>query len=124
MNQTDLSDRISRRFALKGAGLMAAALALPAAAAIAPTAEASREAEIIHGPYCFHELRRAPELAPELERLQDEFSARVDHETWLLHDRIVNLATDRAYDEQNAFVDELARHFPGLAPAIRGDPAA
>ena len=104
---------------MKGAGIIAAAMALPAAAAIVPVAHAADEAEIIHGPYCFHGKRRLPDRSPERHALEEELGAHMTHEQWVLHDRIVHLATDLWADEQDIFVEELCRHFPGLAPGIR-----
>jgi hypothetical protein len=64
-------------------------------------------------------VHRLPDAYDELHRLEQELDALVPHEVWSLHDDIVNRAVYRSYDEQNVFIDELCRHFPGLAPAIR-----
>jgi hypothetical protein len=111
------SQLASRRLAAKGAGALAAVLALPAATVVAPAAHA--EPEVAHDLARFHRVWRLPDTDAELQRLSRELGARVPPEVGSLHDDIVNLSVDRGYDEQDMFVGELARRFPGLAPAIR-----
>lgn len=57
-----------------------------------------------------------PEMtADELERL---LRAALTPEMWRLVDRLVVARRDVIYDWADASVAELARHFPGLKPAI------
>jgi hypothetical protein len=120
MDQTDLNGRVPRRLALKGAGVMAAALALPAAAAIAPTAEASGEAEIVHSMGCYHRVWSRPADRDELDRLQAAFDATdPTDEQRLLNSRLQDAVGERIDGEYERFIAELARHLPGVAPAIR-----
>ena len=94
---------------------MAAAVALPS---LPPTAHA--EPEIVHTAGCFHRVWARPDHdRADVNRLQEAFSARVDHETWLLHDAIL-VEGGHIYDrERERFLDSLERLLPGLAPIVR-----
>ena len=41
------------------------------------------------------------------------------HEQWQVHDRISTLLWDTVVDAEDRFVEELCRHVPGMAPAMR-----
>jgi hypothetical protein len=129
-NDQSTTDRaeLSRREAFRklGAGGVAAA-----ALASLPSGNAEGSAALIqlaaapappacHPLFCFHDKYRLdPAVKEEYRRLDDELRAQLTHEQWVLHNGVVTLATDAWVEEQDRFVDELCRHFPGLAPAIR-----
>ncbi len=117
MDQTTSEHRLSRRFALKGAGLLAAALAVPSAAVVAHAAE---DPEIVHTMACFHRKYSRPAGRDELDRLQAAFDATgPTDEQRMLNSRIQD-ELGAVYDaEYDRFVADLERHLPGVGPAIR-----
>jgi hypothetical protein len=120
VTQTDLNARVSRRHAMKGAGVLAAALAVPTAAAAAPVAEASDGPEIVHSMGCYHRVWSRPADYAELHRLQAAFDATgPTGEQRLLNSRIQDVLGEVFDEEYDRFIAELARHLPGVAPAVR-----
>src|SRR6266511_399957 len=121
------SDRITRREAIKSAALPAAAGAAIAAAAALPAvthaaglaSEAETDPKVVHPVMCFHDKFRVQVDHEEYERLANELRAMLTREQWLAQKELVDLTTAAMCDEQDRFVDELCRHFPGLGPAIR-----
>jgi hypothetical protein len=112
--------RLSRRFALKGAGLLAAALTAPAAAVLAPAIAEASEEEIVHTTGCFHRKYSRPGDRDELDRLRAAFDATgPTEEQRSLHIEMQDKLGEVLDEEYDRFVEGLERHLPGLAPAIR-----
>jgi hypothetical protein len=117
VTQTDLNARISRRFAMKGAGVLAAARALPAAAVVAHAAD---EPEVVHTMGCFHRVWARPADREELDRLQAAFDATgPSEEQRRLNTRIQDALGEVFDEEYDRFIAERARHLPAAGPAIR-----
>ena len=73
----------------------------------------------VHPAECFHAKYASGVDRAEFMRLSREFQRELTREQWTKHDRLVNMEGDLSMDAEDQFVDELCRHFPGLAPAIR-----
>ena len=105
----------TRRRALGGFLAAAAALSLPSVA----TAETA-EPEHRHPARCFSRNHRlmTPEAEARERAIQNRLRRELDDEHWMLVVELSDLQTDASCDAQDAYVEELARHFPGLAPAL------
>ena len=73
----------------------------------------------MHPAECFHAKYASGVDRAEFMRLDDELRRALTHEQWVKHDRLVDMEGSLSIDEEDQFVDELCRHFPGLAPATR-----
>jgi hypothetical protein len=118
--------RTSRRTALKVPAALAAAFALPLG-----TPKATEAAEALlelaanpappacHPLLCFHDKYRNPEDSKEYGEIYDALRATLNAEQRELLFKLDSASGNDWIVEQDRFVDELVRHFPGLAPAIR-----
>ena len=68
---------------------------------------------------CFHAKYASGVDRSEFMRLSAEFQRELTHEQWSTHDRLISMEGNLSIDAEDQFVDELCRHFPGMAPAIR-----
>jgi hypothetical protein len=110
--------RMTRRHALRFPPILAAALALPLGNAAAEATEPA-EPEIVHPAMCFHDKYRSPVTAHEYIEAEHRFSAMLSPAQYSAWRELENLHFEHRVSEEDSFIDELCRHFPGLAPAIR-----
>ena len=61
---------------------------------------------------------RAPANAEE-DRLARQLRAELTEEQWEMHERLVELNAVALHEDEDRRVEEMARHLPGVAPAIR-----
>src|SRR5687768_647949 len=117
---THSEHRLPYRFARQGAGLLAAALAVPAAAVVAPAIAEASGPEVVHTTGCYHAVWSRPGDRDELDRLRAAFEATGPTEEQLeLHVEMQDKLGEVMDEEYDRFVEGLERHLPGLAPAIR-----
>ena len=131
MNTTDRTPAARRSF-LRGAIQTAAAAAgalflqpAPVSAVVAPAPPGQAEPTPIrpepahiHLPGGVHEKFRIPDTAEYLA-LSRRFVDSLTPEQWRLHSELDRIDGARRDAETDQYVEELARHFPQLAPAIR-----
>ena len=103
--------------AAAGAALAAAAVALPAA--VTHAAEQVPADVTGHTGECFHKVYKRQVDRSGLDALNERFMASLTDEQRRMYLDISSDDGNGWCDEQAAFVEEVARHFPGLAPAIR-----
>ena len=72
----------------------------------------------IHLPGGYHEKFRIPDTAG-YTALWNRFRDSLSAEQWRLYSELERIDGARHIAESDAYVEELARHFPQLAPAIR-----
>ena len=137
MNNTNGTPELARRgfvgHVVRTAAAITGALFLqptPASAAVASptrppepiamrTLGQATPAPTVHPAECFHQKYASGADRSEFMRLSDELRRELTHEQWVKHDRLVDMEGNLSIDEEDQFVDELCRHFPGMAPAIR-----
>jgi hypothetical protein len=110
--------RMTRRHALRFPPILAAALALPLGNAAAEAAE-TVDPEIVHPAMCFHDKYAVPCDRPAWLNAMAELRTQLTPEQWALHCQISDMEVVHRGYEHDLFIEELCRHFPGLAPAIR-----
>ena len=137
MNDTNGTPELARRGFLGHVARTAAAITgalflqpAPASAAVAsparpagltPMRTVGQAAPVptVHPAECFHAKYASGADRSEFMRLSAEFRSELTHEQWSKHDRLISMEGNLSIDAEDEFVDELCRHFPGLAPAIR-----
>ncbi len=135
MNDTERTPELARRgflghVARTAAAITGALVLHPASAAVAsPTRPAdltpmralgqATPVPTVHPAECFHAKYASGTDRAEFLRLSAEFQGELTHEQWRTHDRLISMEGNLSVDAEDQFVDELCRHFPGLAPAIR-----
>ena len=127
-NRTTDARRSFLRGILQTAAAAAGALFLsppPASAVVAPAPAGQLEPTPIrpepahiHLPGGYHEKFRIPDTAEYLA-LSRRFVDSLTPEQWRLHSELDRIDGARRDAETDQYVEELARHFPQLAPAIR-----
>ena len=100
-------------------------LKVPAAFTAAFGAEAApvtlkpEDSPEVHALECFHEKYRPTVDRTERRQLNDALRSELTDRQWTMVVKLSDLESDGMLAEQDTFVDELCRHFPGMAPTIR-----
>ena len=132
MNDTNGAPELARRgflgHVIRTAAAVAGALFLqpaPASAVVAPAPPGQAEPTPIrpepahiHVAGGYHEKFRIPDTAEYLA-LSNRFRDSLSEEQWRMYFDLEKIDGARHIRESDIYVEELARHFPHLAPAIR-----
>ena len=116
-------NRITRRGLLgktaQGSAIAVAATAVASVPVLAAPGEQPGPGELIHPAECYHRKYSAPEDNAQYSAIwQELMDTTTDHQRHLLI-RLDGEIGRSWLNEQDRYITELARHFPGLAPAIR-----